>query len=80
MKVRIVGTFTGRLPESLNGNAAAHMQAFSAQVGQRLVVDHPSPTVYLGLGAYGLDARRGHRALSALAACESTRPTARPPG
>ena len=67
MKVRIVGTFTGRLPESLNGNAAAHMQAFSAQVGQRLVVNHPSPTVYLGLGASAdWTPKDGHRALCAL--------------
>lgn len=49
MAVRIVGTFADRLPESLTRNAAARLQEFSAQVGERLVVDDTPPTVYLGL-------------------------------
>jgi leucyl aminopeptidase len=80
MAVPIVGTFADRLPETLTRNAAARIQEFSAQVGERLVVDDTPPTVYVGLGACtGWTPERGHRALSALAGlrinaadCETT--------
>jgi leucyl aminopeptidase len=68
MTVRIVGTFAGRLPESLDGDAVAHLQGFSGQTGQRLVVEDTQPVVYLGLGTQAdWSPEDGYRALSALA-------------